>query len=394
MRPAPGTRASTAHVVALLLAIAPTGGSARDPGPATSPPAPLPEGVAVELPFQSAPLRPTAEAIGEPPGVTPSLMEHPNGSPIDAWVDLPHAFLEQRMFAIVNGFDHFFADERVLDCTRAASFVRWRNEVRVEEGWNLAYGTNLRADLALPYLRQRLKDLRIVLENAARGLTETGPRAIDAQGTGGRGDALVKLTIFETITSSVDLGTGILLQLPPGLAARARYRQSLQLGPVALARFALIGFWNSKDGFGSNASLAFERSLGRRLLLRWTNGTLVSQSSSGYEAASELALLATLGPRTGLTLLGSATGHSKPVPVVQRWRVATRLRTAFFRRWIYGEVEPEVAWPVDELGGRRAVPAVIFRLELQFEDTPRKPGVAGARGCGLASKEEPPKGGA
>jgi hypothetical protein len=162
---------------------------------------------------------------------------------------------------------------------------------------------------------------------------------------------------------------------------------------VALARFATSGYWNSRDGFGANGSFALERPLMRRLLLRWSNGLLVSQISHGYESASELALMASLGRDLGLTLLGSGATASKPELAVRTWRVAARLRTSLFRRWIFGEVEPEVRWPLDELGGRRAVPAVIFRLEILFEEPPRQAVVAVGSACGLASATGHPEGG-
>jgi hypothetical protein len=307
-----------------------------------------------------------AEIEPPPPIVTPSLLEKPDGSIIDAWVDLPHAFLERRIFGIVDGFDRFFADERDLGAARPNSFVRLRSQLRVQEDGTLVFGASVRADLALPYIQKRLKRFRILLEDAGRGLTDSEPRALSGQGGGGRTDAILRLTLLQTLRSSLDLGGGVLFALPPGVVGRLRFRHAHELGRVALARIAASGFWNTRDGWGTNGSLAFERALARRLLLRWTNGTLVTQASHGYESASEVALLATLGRFTGLTLLGSASGKSKPDLVVQTYRVAARLRTSLYRKWLFAEVEPEVAWPLEPTG-RSAVPAVFLRIEIQFE---------------------------
>jgi hypothetical protein len=334
------------------------------------------------------------EPPSEPPAAGPWLLAEPDGSLLDTWLDLPHAFLEKRIFGIVGGFDRFFADERDIGTARSSSFIRVRSEVRILEDGSLTWGNSLRADLSLPYIQKRLKRFRIVLENAGRGLVESEPRAITGQTDGGKADAVLRFTILDTLRSTIDLGGGVLFALPPGVVGRVRFRYARELGRVALARTLATGFWNTRDGFGSNGSLALERALGARLLLRWTNGTLISQVSHGWESASELALLAKLGRTTGLTILGSAATRSKPDLVVHTWRVATRLRTSLLRRWIYGEVEPEVTWPLDPVGTRRVVPAVIFRLELQFEEARSRPGVAVGSVRGLASTDGRPEGGA
>lgn len=348
-----------------------------------------------EPPAMEPPRLPTwSEPPSEPPAVAPGLLVEPDGSLLDTWLDLPHAFLEKRIFGIVSGFDRFFADERDIGTARSSSFLRLRSEVRVLEDGSLSFGNSLRADLALPYIQKRLRRFRIVLENAGRGLVESDPKAISGQPEGARADAVLRFTLLDTLRSSLDLGGGVLFALPPGLVGRLRFRYGRELGRVALARTLATGFWNTRDGFGTTGSLALERALGTRLLLRWTNGTLISQASSGWESASELALLAKLGRTTGLTLLGAGAARSKPELVIQTWRVALRLRTSLIRRWIYGEVEPEVTWPLDPAGGRRAIPAIIFRLELQFEEARSGPGVAARSERGLASSNGRPEGGA
>lgn len=379
---------------ALLLAGAWLLSSAPAPGWAAPVPAEVPE-ASPEPPAMEPPRMPEwPEPPSEPPAAGPWLLAEPDGSLLDTWLDLPHAFLEKRIFGIVGGFDRFFADERDIGTARSSSFIRVRSEVRILEDGSLTWGNSLRADLSLPYIQKRLKRFRIVLENAGRGLVESEPRAITGQTDGGKADAVLRFTVLDTLRSTIDLGGGVLFALPPGVVGRVRFRYARELGRVALARTLATGFWNTRDGFGSNGSLALERALGTRLLLRWTNGTLISQVSHGWESASELALLAKLGRTTGLTILGSAATRSKPDLVVHTWRVATRLRTSLLRRWIYGEVEPEVTWPLDPVGTRRVVPAVIFRLELQFEEAKSRPGVAVGSVRGLASTDGRPEGGA
>lgn len=354
----------TAGALALAVGLLLSPAEARRP----LPPAPLPQAEPVEATEQPEPLCATANGSAEPAGATATLLEEPNGTLLDTWLELPHAFVSRQIFGIVSGFDRFFADERDLGTARSRSFIRLRGEVRVERDGTLGFGSSVRADLALPYIQKRLRRFRILLENTGRGLVDSEPRPLSGAQDGGRADAVLRFTLLDTLRSSIDLGGGVIFDLPPGVVGRTRFRYARALGRVALARVAATGYWNSRDGFGSNGSLAFERAIGTRLLLRWTTGTLVSQISHGYESASEVALLATLGPTTGLTLVGSASGASKPELAVQVWRTAARLRTSLYRRWIYGEIEPEVVWPRHDPEGRSWIPALIFRLEIQFEE--------------------------
>lgn len=370
-------------IAVALLALLPS--PAAPLGEAPPAPAPVPEAAPEPAEPPASSLPGAVEVTAEPPAPDRALLEEPNGSFLDAWLDLPHAFIEKRIFGVVAGFDRFFADERDIGCLRSTSFMRLRNEARLTKDGKLEFGSSLRADLKLPYIQKRLQRFRILLEDAGRGLVESDPAAISGRPPGARADAVLGLTLLDTLRSSIDLGAGVLFDLPPGLVGRVRFRFARPLGRVALARTLATGFWNTRDGFGSNGSLAFERAIGRRLLLRWTSGTVITQRSLGFESASELALLATLGRTTGLTVLGAGASRSKPDFEVQNWRVAARLRTSLLRSWIFGEVEPEVNWPLDPAGGRRPVPAIIFRLEIQFEETQGSAGVAAGGSCGLAS---------
>jgi hypothetical protein len=68
-----------------------------------------------------------------------------------------------------------------------------------------------------------------------------------------------------------------------------------------------------------------------------------------------------------VALLGSASGASDAGAVVERWRVATRLRRDAFRRWIFLELEPEGTWTRPVGGGRKRVLGLTFRVEVQFD---------------------------
>jgi hypothetical protein len=87
---------------------------------------------------------------------------------------------------------------------------------------------------------------------------------------------------------------------------------------------------------------------------------LVSEGSAGFEWGAELALLAAFGQRVGGQFGAAVRGASRPAPLasgvvppdLERYRLYARLRRDFYRRWLFLEVEPEVAWPWDDVVAR------------------------------------------
>jgi hypothetical protein len=105
----------------------------------------------------------------------------------------------------------------------------------------------------------------------------------------------------------------------------------------------------------------------RTTIARWWSTGRVDQVSLGYEWASEVGLQRVLGPRTGLYTAAAIAGATRAVADVERYRIYSRLRRDVHRGWTFVEVQPEIAWPADELTGRRSrVLALTLMLELQF----------------------------
>ncbi|HSN14345.1 MAG TPA: hypothetical protein VLT61_06905, partial [Anaeromyxobacteraceae bacterium] len=126
---------------------------------------------------------------------------------------------------------------------------------------------------------------------------------------------------------------------------------------------------------GTSVAAEAERPLGKALVVRSGGGASVSQRSKGIEWVSEAALLASLGWRTAAQLGAAANGATAAVPPFDRFRTYARLRRDVYRRWIFAELEPGVAWPWTAERGREPVWSVALRIELQFQaiEKPRPP---------------------
>jgi hypothetical protein len=348
-----------------------------------APPSDEPRGGATEPEPSTPPPSSPAPAASEPPATG------------DTWLDTSHAFVEQRIFAPILRLDRFFSDERETEAEREQSFLRWRNEVRFTGDMTRpSFSTGLRATLRLPGLNARLRRLRLVIAGETRdAVDKLFPReptpgtptdqTHTEEDTVGGGDAGLRYFLLDTLAYHADLGGGVLVQLPPGVYGRLRFRWALPTGKLFLSRLALIGFWRSDVLFGASASAELDRPVSRSLLLRLSGGATRSQRSNGVEWGSELAAIVTLPPRSAAQLAVATGGATRawvvapdpatgfPVsyrsPQVDRTRVYARLRTDVYRSWLFVEIEPEVAWPWTPERGRYSAWGLALRLEVQFQ---------------------------
>jgi hypothetical protein len=362
--PSPLLPLATALTLALARAEAPT-----EAPPATS---------------QATP-RPASEA-----GRAPADGEKRKEEKEDGWIDVGHAFIERRLFAPVLWLDRFFSDERDIEAERSRSFLRWRSEARFsEETSRPALTTGVRATLRLPSLNRRLRRLRIVIAGEARDTIDrlfppspgTPRDAAAEEDEIGTSDAGLRFYLWDTLVSHADLGGGVLMKLPPGAYGRLRLRWAIPVKKAFLTRTAVTGFWRTDTHFGTTATLELERPMTSLLVGRLAGSGTVSEVSRGVEWFSELALLAYLDPRTGAQLGVAVNGVTYPAvvardpstfaptraPKLDRTRIYTRLRRDVYRRWVFLEVEPEVAWPWSLERGRHSAWGLSFRLEVQFQ---------------------------
>lgn len=356
--------------------------------------------LAAAAPRAAEPAPPGAPRPRADEGRGPAPPAEPPAVP-DTWVDVGHSFVERYVFTPVTWFDRFFSDERELEPDRPRSFLRWRNEVFLREREpRPAFTTSVRATLRLPALNRQLRRLRIVIAGQTRdtveALSPTEPAPPSAEPAAGdeavgEGDAGLRFYLWDSFLSHASLGGGVLLGLPPGYYGRIRFRGAVPVGGLFLARGAVVGFWRTDVGFGSSLSLELERPVVRMIFARLSGGGTVTEESPGVEWTSELALLAQLSPRSGAQLGFAATGATDaeaiapdpatglprawPVPVLGRTRVYARYRRDVFRRWLFAEVEPEVAWPWTPELGRHSAWGIALRLEVQFHgrDPPPPP---------------------
>jgi len=286
-------------------------------------------------------------------------------------VDRTHAYLEQSILKRVIWFDDFFGNVKSEDIRRPEFLLRWRNTVRWDEGGKFKFLTSARASLRLPKISNRL---RLVVSGETEA--EPAPGLPEDPGNPGFDRTLQNTSLVNTelrygILKRPDvdlfLGAGVRLKLPVESFVRGRFLWIKRLGEFSLARFGETVFWKDSIGFGETTEIDLERQLGPKTILRWANSGTLAQESRGLEWGTELSALRQLSHLSAISLAGGVFGGTRPVAVVDSYRIYTRYRRNFLRSWLFFELEPEISWPRNAGGAYTSAMAFTFRVEVVFQ---------------------------
>lgn len=284
----------------------------------------------------------------------------------DSWLDRSYSYLNERLCAPAAWFDGFFGDPRTLEENPINSFFR----VRTAVGWDQQGGANggvqVRANLVLPRVSDRIRLLVARDEDVSgEGLSALGLEDDNAKTRLGLRFILgEELGGFTDVDASVRVNSG---GLNPRLSAR--YRLMRGLGDDGLIRATQTAFWERVEGWGTQSRLDWEWTPRAGRLVRWTTRGTFSEASAGVDWQSVWLMYQQLDRRTALRFDAGGKGWTRPDFTVDEYFVALRLRRQFLRPWLFLEVQPERAWPLDSLTlERRSDWRLTFTVEVQFEN--------------------------
>src|SRR5512141_1929287 len=306
-------------------------------------------------------------------GTVPSSIDNVIGAPPPAadntWVDRTHSLVERNLFDTAVWFDDFFGDKRIVVSEWPESYMRWVNDFRWDEEKHFSARSRIRASLRLPKLKKRW---RLVISGETRGdpnaLTQEDPGnpGLDVGSRVRTGSTELVYDILRTPRSTLDVGAGVRVKIPPDAFVRTRFQHARPIALNTLGRFTATAFWDAKDGFGESNQLDLERWLAVPTLLRWSNSFNISEITNGWEWGTELSLLHKISPKSAITFAGGVSGLTRPAWIAQNYRVLTRYRRNIFREWLFLEGEPDVHWPRKEDGSRKPVWGATLRVEILF----------------------------
>ncbi len=285
----------------------------------------------------------------------------------ESWLDRSHAYMSQRLCEPAAWFDGFFGDPRALEETPVGTFIRLRNSLEWDQSEGWGFGLRVRANIELPRVSDRVR-LLISRDDDLSGDLRDGPT------TDGDGDERTRLGLrfiaAAQESSQLDLDGTIRVSsdgLNPRL--RARYRHVVGLTSRTLIRATQTAFWEREEGLGTTSRVDWEWLPDRNALIRWSARGTLSEESEGVDWRTSLTAFRQLDLRTAVRTEVGAFGYTRPRFEAEEYFVAVRLRRQFARPWLFYEIQPEYAWPLDEKTGRRGSDwRLTFTLEIQFEN--------------------------
>ncbi|HEY6001578.1 MAG TPA: hypothetical protein VIV57_01810 [Anaeromyxobacter sp.] len=341
------------------------------------------------LPAPPAHLQQPPGTLAEPkPAEQPSAAQAPSAEGT-TWVDDLHRRMERELTDLTERLDGTFGEDRRLDLERPGTYLRWRNEVRVDDRGAWSPRTSARASLQLPAFKRWVKRLQLVFSGESKGedptirrLEDPGNPAFSPSIRAEQASLELRNDFFRTPATVVQAATGIRLRLPFEYFAALRFRQRLDLGWKITSRFTQEGSWTSRERFGEKTQVDFDRPVAPHTQVRWNNAGFYTGVSRGYEWATELGLAHELvSVRTAAYLAFALTGLRLPQgsAEVQLYRLFARLRRDVWRRWLFVELEPEIGWPTTVELGRHKVHAITLRLDIILDGRTPRGGPAEAR---------------
>lgn len=321
----------------------------------------------------------------EEPAVEPPAAEEPAprdrslAEDIEKRVDETHASIEQNILDQVIRLDDFFGNVRTESHRQTSYKLRWRNSFRAEQDGTVKFDANLRANLILSKISERLR-LSISGENQDEPLAPSLPEDPGNPGFDRTSQATsfvnteLRYSLLHTPLADMFLGVGVRVAIPLEPFVRSRMVYTHPLGDASLIRFGETLFVKYGNGIGETSEISMEHMLGEKRLLRWAGTGTVSMEFEGLEWGTELSWIREFSQQSAITLTGGLYGNTHPSAVVGTYRVLTRFRRNFLREWLFYELEPEVFWPRSTDGSYSTKFAMTFRLELVFHRAGAKAG--------------------
>lgn len=283
-----------------------------------------------------------------------------------SWLDRSHSYISERLCEPAAWFDGFFGDARSFEETPIGTFIRIRNAAEWDEDGGWSHGLRVRASILLPRVSDRVRLLISRDEDLSGELHDDSSLSDES----GRTRLGLRFIASERSRSQLDFDASIGLgggSLNPEV--RSRYRYVYGLTDRTLLRATQSAFWQREDGFGATSRLDWEWLQSRDGLLRWTGQGTASEESDGVDWRSSVVAFRQLDARSALRGEIGVFGYTRPSFEAEEYFVALRYRRQFFRRWLYYELQPQHAWPLDEVTGkRRSDWRFTLTLEVQFEN--------------------------
>ena len=273
----------------------------------------------------------------------------------DNHLDTTHSYITSWFCEPASWVDEFFTDERLYEEGRAATKIRWRNDVVFSEKASPDFITTINARLQLPNTSKRFK---LVFESENQDdISETIPDTNDInEGT---------LSFLYDFIDSTKANLRLRLSLAPSITLRYRFTHAFS--ETLITRFTQ-SLYRKEGSFGTISAFDIDKAIDEKNAIRWNNQIEVVDHLDGMEWITALVWFHRINEKSALSYETSATGITEPQALTMDYRLGIRYRRNIYRKWLFYEVAPEVTWPkISNNDVRHSIFAVTLRLEVFFE---------------------------
>lgn len=168
-----------------------------------------------------------------------------------------------------------------------------------------------------------------------------------------------------------DFRAGGKIRTEPTVFAQGRYRLNLFRGPTDIWRFRQTVFWENREGFGTTASLDFDRVLRSNLLFHWNNVGTFSESTDGMTWRTAPFLYRNLRKSRALAIELFARGETGAEVKMEEYGARTIYRQPIGIRFFFADLIVGYTWPRFEPEEPREGSAMVgLGFELLFGRDP------------------------
>lgn len=291
------------------------------------------------------------------------------------FIDQTHDFLARKFYEPAAWFDDFFSSELIDDERRTRTYFRFKNDWIWDEYGNFGYEYRFRTDVRLAKLQKRLnliitavgEDIKNIIEPEEMIKPGEDTPVLEDEGADSKVNIALRYFLLEEFANKIYVEGGVRVAIPPKTFVRASYNFRHPVGDIFVFRFSETLFWTSVEGAGETSRIYFERVFLKRAMLRLANSATYSETSSGFDLGSNLALSYQFSDRRAVSVYAGVSGITEPAIVYQEYTAGVRYRQVIYRKWISYELEPRVTWPREHPDGHDSIAAFVFHLEFKFD---------------------------
>ncbi len=256
--------------------------------------------------------------------------------------------------------DTFFSDETNNE-NWSGSYGKLFFNTRREVHTAVDYQSGISLNLALPNTNDKLKLLVESEEN------EDGQRESDALDTV---DNVTYSTALRFLISDAEdykasWDNGVRWEGEPVPFSRLRF-QRIDYFEYFRTRFFQTLYWRTNVGWGADSSYQIRTPLDLQRQFIWSVDADYLLNNDYYDLANIWAVSDEWNDKEAMLYSFSVIGDTQGYEKVTSYVSSARYRRMLYKRFVFGEIEPEISWPREH--NFEPVPAIMFRLELIFSE--------------------------